>query len=111
MAVSRHSACGDFTPELSARVPTTDNEPTNNTTPTKPTLSDTCSLDTVYFVNDVLPIFIANCAYSGCHDEASQQDGVILTDYDNIINTADVRAGDPDGSDLYEAITETDPQK
>lgn len=74
-------------------------------------IDNSCSPDTVYFVNDVLPIIQSNCAFSGCHGNGSAQDGVDLSTYDNIINTADVRPFDLDGSDLYEVITETDPDK
>ena len=48
------------------------------------TTSDTCHFDTVYFVNDILPIIQSNCAQSGCHDAISREDDVQLTDYDNM---------------------------
>lgn len=79
--------------------------------PTPITQSDTCHLDTVYFVNDVLPIIISNCAKSGCHDAFTKEEGVQLTDYQNIINTGDVRAGRPDNSKIYKMMTESDPDK
>lgn len=85
------------------------NNPIDTTNPTTP--KDTCHPDTVYFQNDILPLLRSSCAMSGCHDAATASDGVILTDYNNIINTGDVRAGRPDNSDLYEVITETDPDK
>jgi mono/diheme cytochrome c family protein len=69
----------------------------------------TCSADTVYFQQQVLPIFISNCAMSGCHDNASHQDGVVLTSYQSIMNTGDIEPGDPDDSEVYEKITEHDP--
>lgn len=72
-----------------------------------PSESDNCSSDTVYFVNDILPLISSNCAYSGCHDAGTAQDGVILDSYLNIINTADVRAGRPSNSDLYEVLLES----
>lgn len=71
----------------------------------------TCSADTAYFQQQVLPIFIANCAVSGCHDAASHQNGVVLTDYTNIINTGDVRPGRPDNSKVWKVVNETDPAK
>jgi hypothetical protein len=46
---------------------------------------------------------------SGCHDDASHQDGVVLTSYAKVMATADVRPGRPDNSDLYEVLIETDP--
>ncbi len=70
-----------------------------------------CDPDSVYFVQDVLPLLIQSCGVIGCHDPGTAQDGVILTDYASIINTADVRPGRPDNSDLYEVITETRPDK
>lgn len=98
------------------------NEPTPvdttrmDTTPEDTSQNDTfsvkpCDPDTVYFSQDVLPILISNCAKSGCHDAASASDGVILTDYAAVMRTADVRAGNPGGSDLYEVLTEDDPDK
>jgi hypothetical protein len=66
-----------------------------------------CDPATVYFATQVLPILQSNCALSGCHDEASRQDGVILTSYQRVMQTADVRPGNLSGSDLYEVITET----
>jgi hypothetical protein len=71
----------------------------------------TCSPDTVYFVQRVLPIFLSNCAMSGCHDAITRQDGVVLTDYASIMSTGDVRPGNPNGSEIWEKITETDPSE
>lgn len=73
--------------------------------------SYTCSPDTIYFVNEILPLLKNNCATAGCHDAGSRQDGVQLDNYSSIISTADVRAGNPGGSDLFEVITENDPDK
>ena len=69
----------------------------------------TCDPNKIYFQQQILPILISNCAMSGCHDAASHQDGVVLTTYESVMATADVRPGRPDDSDLYEMITETDP--
>jgi mono/diheme cytochrome c family protein len=70
-----------------------------------------CDPDIVYFQNDILSILTGSCAFSGCHDAATATEGVILDSYDNVINTADVKAFDLDDSELYEVITETDPDK
>lgn len=70
-----------------------------------------CDPDTVYFAQQVLPILISNCAMSGCHDAATASDGVVLNNYQNVVQTADVDPGDPGGSDLYEVITDSDPDK
>jgi hypothetical protein len=70
-----------------------------------------CHPDTVYFKNDILPIFQSSCAMSGCHDAVTAQDGVILDSYANIISTGDVKPGNPEGSDIFEVIAEDDPDK
>ena len=70
-----------------------------------------CDPSKVYFRQQVLPILVSNCALSGCHDDASHQDGVVLTSYEKVMATADIRPGRPFDSDLYEAITETDPSE
>ncbi len=70
-----------------------------------------CHPDSVYFETQILPILRSNCALSGCHDEASRQEGVILTSYQRVIQTADIRPGNSSGSDLYEVISESRPDK
>lgn len=67
-----------------------------------------CDPDVVYFNQDVLPILQSNCAFSGCHDEASAQDGVILIDYDNVIQTADVEPFNLNDSEIYEVLVDDD---
>jgi mono/diheme cytochrome c family protein len=70
-----------------------------------------CDPDTVYFERDLLPLLQSSCAQPGCHDAISMQDGVRLTDYNSIMQTADVKPFDPEGSDIYEVLVETDPAK
>lgn len=79
--------------------------------PSNPAVSTSCDPDTVYFQNDILPLLTSNCAMSGCHDAGTAADNVILTDYASIIQTAEVRPGDAGDSELYEVLTETDPDK
>lgn len=85
--------------------------PGTNTNGNSSTSSLTCNDDTVYFKNTIQPLLSASCAYSGCHDAGAHESGVILDSYQNIMNTADVRPGNADGSDLYEVITENDEDK
>jgi hypothetical protein len=70
---------------------------------------NTCDPDTTYFVNDILPLFISNCAKSGCHDAASHQEGIILDSYTNIMNTGRIQPGNPSAGKIVDAITATDP--
>lgn len=59
------------------------------------------------FERDILPIFISNCAKSGCHDAASRQDGYVFTSYATV-TAKKFRAGDASETELYEKITEHD---
>jgi len=67
-----------------------------------------CDPNTVYFVNDILPIIVSNCAMSGCHDPVSHEEGVVLNNYPNIMNTGEIVPGDPWDSELFEKINEND---
>jgi mono/diheme cytochrome c family protein len=73
----------------------------------QPNPGEPCDTSLVYFDTQVLPILRANCAMSGCHDDVSRQDGVVLTSYQQVMQTADVRPNNLSGSDLYEVITES----
>lgn len=89
-----------------------DSTDTTGTVDTIPTTGGTpCDPNKVYFENDVLPILVSNCAKSGCHDVTSHQEGIVLNNYNNVMQTADVKPFDLDGGDLYEVITENDPDK
>ena len=68
-----------------------------------------CSPDTVYFQRDILPMLQSNCAKSGCHDEATAQNGVILTSYEKVTQTGDINIFNPTDSDIYEVLVDDDP--
>lgn len=94
--------------------PDTTTVPNDTTTGPGDTTTNTikpCDPDTVYFSRDILPILISNCAKSGCHDAASAQDNVVLTDYQLVIQTGDIVPGNLFDSDLYEVLVEDDPDK
>lgn len=76
-----------------------------------PTVSDSCSWDTIYFVKEILPLIISNCTGTECHDDIDPEDGISLTNYANMMSAGIIKPGRPDGSDFYEVITETDPDK
>lgn len=78
---------------------------------TIPDVGIACNPDTAYFQNDVLPILISGCGMSGCHDASTAQDGVILTSYQNVMNTAGIKPGNPGDSELYKKITDGDPDE
>ncbi|MFN5324050.1 MAG: c-type cytochrome [Bacteroidota bacterium] len=64
----------------------------------KPSAPEVC------FEKEILPLLVSNCSQSGCHNSVSSADGVILTDYANILATGEVSPGNPDESDLYEVL-------
>lgn len=70
---------------------------------------DPCDPELIYFQQSVLPLLVSSCAIPGCHDAGTAEDGVILNNYENIMETGDIDPGDLDGSDLYEVITDSDP--
>ena len=81
--------------------------PTPNSPVVPPTVNSTCSPDSVYFTNEVMPIIASNCTMSGCHDAITQAEGVNLTNYTNIMKY--VKAGNASGSKLYKVMVDSDP--
>lgn len=64
-----------------------------------------CSADTVYFANAIMPLLNASCAMAGCHDAISHAEGLNLTSYSGIMRI--VSAGSANGSKLYSVINTT----
>ena len=75
------------------------------------TWAENCDPDTVYFGNTILPLLVSNCGMSGCHDEASHEEGIVVTDYYSLMNSDIIDMGNANNSELMEVITETDPDK
>ncbi|MER3498984.1 MAG: hypothetical protein C4308_10295 [Chitinophagaceae bacterium] len=76
-----------------------------------PPVGDTttsCDPNKIYFQQQVLPILISNCAKSGCHDQASHKEGVILISYSSTMSTGEVRPGRPGNSKLWEVIADNE---
>jgi hypothetical protein len=69
-------------------------------------ITEECDPGTIYFNTQVLPIFISNCAISGCHDAASHKDGIVTTNYLNIMKG--MKAGDLNDSEYYKALIAAD---
>ena len=65
--------------------------------------------DDICFERDVLPIFLENCALSGCHNSESRKHGNVFDSYDNIMNSNKGRSIIPYNlkkSKVYKKITE-----
>lgn len=59
------------------------------------------------FERDILPILQGSCAISGCHDAVTAEGERIFTDYAHTVN--EVIPGDPEESDLYQKLIESNP--
>jgi hypothetical protein len=70
-----------------------------------------CDPEVIYFTRDVLPILRSNCAKSGCHDAVTKEEDIILDSYEHVMASDVIRPFNLNNSDLYEVITETDPDK
>lgn len=70
---------------------------------------DDCDPNTIYFQQQVLPIFQSSCAMPGCHDQATAEDGIVLDSYSSIMSSGEVVPGDLSDGDVYENITDSDP--
>ena len=71
-------------------------------TPVDPTILNACSVDTVYFASQLYPLILSSCAMAKCHDNITKAEGVVLTDYANIMRY--VSAGSPTNSSLYKSL-------
>lgn len=67
-----------------------------------------CDPDSVYFTDQILPILESSCAFSGCHDAITAEDGVVLTTYANVVQTAEVDPFNPGESKIFKVITDDD---
>jgi len=81
------------------------NNPDNNNNNNNNNTGSGCNPDTVYFVNEILPLVQSSCAKSGCHDAASRREGVVLDKYANIMKI--VSAQNPSRSKLYTVLSGT----
>lgn len=73
-----------------------------------------CDPEVVYFEQDVLPLLQSACAYSGCHDAATAEEGIVLDSYFHLMNSEEsnlVVPGQPQNSELYEVLVEDNPNK
>jgi hypothetical protein len=64
--------------------------------------ADLTGLPDVCFERDILPIFINNCAITGCHDGKGRESGRALNNFNDIVST--VVPGNPGSSRSYQAI-------
>ena len=70
-----------------------------------------CDPSVVYFSTQVLPILRANCAQSGCHNQTTAQEDIVLESFATLMASEIVVPFDLSKSDLFEVLTETDLSK
>ena len=58
----------------------------------------------ICFERDILPIFVSNCAKSGCHDAQRHASGYELDSYDNIVKKG-IIPGNSAASKIWESVT------
>ena len=59
--------------------------------------------DSICFERDILPIFVSNCAMSGCHDANTRAEGYDLSNYASIVKRG-IKSGNPADSEIWEGI-------
>lgn len=84
--------------------PDSNGKDTTNTGPTS-----NCDSSIAYFKNDILPIFTSNCVGSGCHNATDRAEGLVLTNYKNILKITDTQ--NPKGSELWKILVSTNSNK
>ena len=65
--------------------------------------------DTVCFNSEILPLYQSYCGSDGCHSAATHKEGIILTDYFDIMKG--IRANNPSGSKYYTVIGSSMPPR
>jgi uncharacterized membrane protein len=78
------------------------NPPTNGNGPSSPN-------DTVCFNSQILPLYQSYCGSDGCHSAGTHKEGVILTDYFDIMKG--IRANNANSSQYYTIIGGSMPPK
>lgn len=66
---------------------------------------ETISGDSICFERDILPIFVSNCAMSGCHDAVTRAEKYDLSNYTSIMRRG-ITPGNPDNSEIWKVIVE-----
>ena len=94
-------------PKSTVTIPPPDTSKTTTPPPAlpPPVIGSSCSPDTVYFTNTILPLLTSNCAMSGCHNGLSGGDAgqYTLNTYAGIMKI--VKPGNPGGSKLVSVIS------
>lgn len=69
----------------------------------EPVIVLTAADSAICFERDILPIFVTNCAKSGCHDAVTAEEELILNSWQGIM-AGGIKPGDPSESKIFEEI-------
>ncbi len=69
-----------------------------------PIFMGNCNSDTLYYVLDVAPILVSNCAVSNCHDATTKEKGIDLSTYSQVMKTGGVRPFNGTASKIIKAM-------
>ena len=61
-----------------------------------------CTEGVISIEREILPLVVSGCAYSGCHDAITHEEGVVLETYGQIMK--EVKTNNPGGSELYKVL-------
>ena len=76
-----------------------------------PVVSNSCSADTVYFQNEILPLLNSTCATTGCHNAVSAKHDVVLTDYNSVMHTGGINLALPSESKIYKVLLKSNDER
>ncbi|NUM31936.1 MAG: hypothetical protein HUU47_06395 [Bacteroidetes bacterium] len=68
-----------------------------------------CNADTVYYQNQIQPIFNTYCMGTECHSGTDPKENLDLSSYSGAINSGKIVPFNSSKSKIYKAIIETDP--
>ena len=69
----------------------------------EPVIVLTAADSAICFERDIRPIFVTNCAKSGCHDAITAEEELILNSWQGIM-AGGIKPGDPGDSEIFEEI-------
>ena len=69
----------------------------------EPVIVLTAADSAICFERDILPIFVTNCAKSGCHDAITAEEELILNSWQGIM-AGGIKPGNPSDSKIFEEV-------
>ena len=70
-----------------------------------------CDSNRLYFDLDILPILNNSCSIEGCHNTTSAAAGVILVNYDSIVNTTELSPFNLSETEIFSVLISDNPDE